>query len=56
MGSGFGRSPQTSVPEVQPLGKAQPFVLSLSIHSTEANRRGGMPFTLLKLGGLGYID
>lgn len=31
-------------------------VLNLSIQSTEANRRDGMPFPFLKLGGLGYID
>ena len=56
MGSGFGRSLQTGVPEVRPLGKAERFVLCLSTHSTEVNRRDGMPFTYLELGGLGYID
>ena len=56
MGSGFGRSLQARVPEVRPLGKAVRFVLNLSIQTTESNRRGGMPFTFLKLGGWGYID
>jgi len=26
------------------------------MQSTEVNKRGGMPFTYLQLGGLGYID
>lgn len=56
MRSGFGRSLQTGVPEVRPLGRAERFVLYLSTHSTEVNRGGGMPFTYLQLRGLGYID
>ncbi len=46
MGSGFGRSLQIGVPEVR----------HLSTHSTEVNRRDGMPFTHLQIGGMGYID
>jgi hypothetical protein len=56
MGSGFGRSLQTGVPEVRLLGKAERLVLYLSAHSTKVNRRVGTLYAYLQSGGLGYID
>ena len=57
MGSGFGRCLQNRCVSACDRSAVTEWPKSnVSIHSTEVNRRGGMPFTYLRLGGLGYID